>query len=118
METPTSSPLEHLDSHLVVAGNFQKACDLLLSWVQEQDLRREQIVSISANETSTVDADAVLVIVYKKVQEPDMVQSLAGLQYHLMKNTVDWDMQYQEFREILAQSCEVIALTHTPRNIG
>lgn len=47
-----------------------------------------------------------------------MVQSLAGLQYHLIKNTVEWDKQYQEFREILAHNCEVVALTHTPRNIG
>lgn len=110
--------LDHLETHLIVAGNFQKACDLLVQWATDKDLRREQIISISANETTTVDADAVLTVIFKKMQEPDMTTPLSGLQYHLIKNTVDWDVQYQEFTQILAQPCEVVALTHTARNIG
>jgi ABC-type taurine transport system substrate-binding protein len=117
METPKSH-LEQVESHIVVAGNFQRACDQMISWLTTSNLRREQIISISANETTTVDADAVLVVVYKKHQDPDMTQMLTGLQYHLIKNTVDWDQQYEEFKEILSQSCEVVALTHTARNIG
>ena len=44
--------------------------------------------------------------------------SLEGLSYHLVKNTVDWDDQYKEMQGIVRGRVEVIALTHTPRNIG
>jgi hypothetical protein len=117
MEVHTKRHLDYLDYHIEVAGNFQKVCDGMLSWIQRQDLRKEQIVSITANQTATEESDAVLVLVYKRHQEPSMT-SLNGLAYHLLKNTVDWDDQYKELSYIARSRCEVISLTHTARNIG
>lgn len=36
------------------------------------DLKKEQIISISASETSTYDADAVLVLTFRTEQDPSM----------------------------------------------
>jgi len=76
-------------------------------------------VSITANETTSVDGDAVLVLVYKRQQDPSMVTRLENLQYHLISSVKDWDVEYEEIRKnIIGQRCEILSLTHTPRNIG
>lgn len=72
----------NVDYHIEVAGNFQKACENLLVWVKNFDLKREQLISISASETTTVDADAVLVVLYRTQTEPSMT-SLSGLHYEI-----------------------------------
>jgi len=79
-----------------VAGNFKTACHQLLAWIKDKSLRREQIISISANETRSVDGDAILVIVYKKHADPTMIGSLDQFQYHLVTSVKDWDSQYKE----------------------
>jgi hypothetical protein len=79
-----------------VAGNFKTACQQLLAWIKDKSLRREQIISISANETSSVEGDAMLVIVYRKHADPTMIGSLDQFQYHLVTSVKDWDSQYKE----------------------
>ncbi len=106
-----------VDFHIEVGGNFQKVCDNLVNWVIMNDLKKEQIISITANETTVENADAMLVLIYKKEQEPSMT-SLQKIAYHLMKNTVDWDEQYKELADIANNNAEVLSLTHTPRNLG
>jgi hypothetical protein len=61
-----------VDFHIEVGGNFQKVCDNLVNWVIMNDLKKEQIISITANETTVENADAMLVLIYKKEQEPSM----------------------------------------------
>jgi hypothetical protein len=102
-----------------VAGNFKTACQQLLAWIKDKSLRREQIISISANETTSVDGDAMLVIVYKRHADPTMVGSLDHLQYHLVSSVKDWDTQYKEgIAQIASDRCEIVSLTHTAKNIG
>lgn len=64
MVTP-SHRAESIDYHIEVAGNFQKASESLLDWIRSKDLKREQLISISASETSTEDADAVLTVLFR-----------------------------------------------------
>lgn len=48
-----------------------------------------------------------------------MVTRLDNLQYHLISSVKDWDVEYEEIRKnIIGQRCEILSLTHTPRNIG
>ena len=72
--TPATGGL--YESHIEVSGNFKTACQQLLSWIKEKSLRREQIISISANETSSVDGDAMIVLVYKRLADPSMIGTL------------------------------------------
>lgn len=59
-----------------------------------KQIKREQVVSITCNETCTQDGDAVLAIVYRRHQDPSMT-SLDGLQYHLVASVKDWGVQYE-----------------------
>ena len=79
-----------------MAGNFKTCCQQLLAWIKNKSLKREQIISISANETSSVDGDAMIVFVYKRLSDPSMIGSLDNLQYHLVSSVKDWDSQYKE----------------------
>lgn len=89
----------------------------MIEWITDNNIMKEQVISINAAETSVHDADAVLVLTFKKDQEPTY-GPLTGLQYYLVKNTIDWDTQYQEITQIAKNNAEVIALSHTARNIG
>ena len=107
------------ESHIEVAGNFKTACQQLLSWIKDRNLLREQIVSITANETNAVDGDAILVLVFKRQQDPSMVTRLTNLQYHLTSSVNEWDFEYEEMKKnIIANRCDILSLTHTARNIG
>jgi len=64
-----------------VASNFQRCCENLVDWVKRTDLKKEQLVSISACETDTENADAVLVITYRPLQEPSMTTSLQDIRF-------------------------------------
>lgn len=55
-----------IGTHIVAAGNFKVACDSLKEWLLKSGLKREQLVAISASETTTVDGEAVLSVVYRK----------------------------------------------------
>jgi ABC-type taurine transport system substrate-binding protein len=76
-----------------VASNFQQVCQNLVDWIKKAELKREQLISINAAETSTENADAVLIVTYRTIQEPSMT-TLDGIKYELIKNIVDWDEQY------------------------
>ena len=109
---------ENVDYHIQVAGNFQKACDGILDWIQREDLKKEQIISISASETSTLDADAVLTVIYRHQKEVGMT-SLSDLRFELLKNTSGWDEQYKQLEQTFQnQRVDVVSHTHTARNIG
>ena len=75
--------------HQEMAPNFQKACDQMLDWLKSNELKREQIISITTHESLIENGDAILVCVYKIEQEHGMT-SLAGLKFHLLKNLQDW----------------------------
>jgi hypothetical protein len=90
MEGELNTKTNTIDAHISVASNFTLCCEDLINWINLVDLKKEQVISISASETSTVDADAVLILTYRTEQEPSMT-SLNGLKFNLMKNVVDWD---------------------------
>jgi hypothetical protein len=84
-----------VDAQISVASNFTLCCEDLVNWIKLVDLKREQIISISASETSTYDAEAVLILTYKTESELSMT-SLADIKFELLKNVQDWKEQYQE----------------------
>ncbi len=74
-------------------------------------------MSISGQETSCENGDAMLIIVYRSEQDPSMT-SLDTLKYNLTKNVKDWDHHFQKDCQIASSHADVIAYTNTPRNIG
>lgn len=44
--------------------------------------------------------------------------SLAHMKFHIVRNTAPWEEQFEDATKLASSRCEVIALTHTPRNLG
>jgi cell division inhibitor SulA len=42
----------------------------MLEWIKKEGLTREQIISIQASETSSTDANAVLIVFYRSIRDP------------------------------------------------
>ena len=57
--------------HIEVAANFMIASEQLIDWVKKQDVTKEQIINISANETSIESGDCELVLYYLRKKQPD-----------------------------------------------
>jgi hypothetical protein len=51
----------------------------MLGWIKDRALLREQIISFSINETTNVDGDAMLVLIFRKHADPTMSGSLHEL---------------------------------------
>jgi hypothetical protein len=76
-------------------------------------------VSISANETDIENGDSVIVVVYRKEQDASMTTDLANLEFHIAKGLNTWDEIYDsQLKGIVSKKADVVALTHTARNIG
>ena len=103
--------------HVEQGANFKKASEQLLSWIIDSKLTREQVLSISANETTIESGDCELTLYYLKEKEPQF-SSLAGLKFHYEKNMKEWDEILEDARRFSQIKCDVIAITHTPKSIG
>jgi hypothetical protein len=91
----------------------------MLEWIKKEGLTREQIISIQASETSSTDANAVLIVFYRSIKDPLQQTGLRDLQYHLINNLKAWMDQYKEVEDLLARDrVDILSLTHTARNIG
>ena len=80
-------------------------------------MKKEQIVSISTNETLCENGDALLILVYKSEQEISMT-SLENLKFNLTRTVQSWEMHFQKDCQIASENAEVISYTNTARNIG
>ena len=67
--------------HSEIAGNFKQACQNMLNWISNSDIMREQVVSISANETCTNsdEADAMITVIYRVERDLTTMTSLEHL---------------------------------------
>ena len=74
-------------------------------------------MSISTNETNVEEGEAVLILFYREEKDSSMT-SLEDLKYSIERNVDDWDVQHQRLLKLTSSRCEVVALTHTAKNIG
>lgn len=98
MDTTTPVPSQHHNAclyHYEIAPNFTQVCENLRDWIKKNNVLREQIISISAHETAITNGDSVLVLLFKKDQDPSM-GSLETLNFHLLKNLNDWHIHFDE----------------------
>lgn len=67
--------------HSEIAGNFKQACQNILDWIHNSDIMREQVVSISANETCTNsdETDVMMTIIYRIERDVTSMTSLVNL---------------------------------------
>ena len=103
--------------HIERAGNFNKVCENMVTWVKTNDIKKEQVISISTNESVVVDGDAMLILFYRRDQDSTMT-SLKDLEFLILRDTDDWADQHHVILKKANSRIEVLSLNHTPRNIG
>ncbi len=108
---------ENVAFHVELAGNFQIASSQMVEWIKESDIRKEQMINISANETTIESGDCELVLYYLRKKEPDWMP-LDNLTFSFIKNMDEWDENISSACKTASSGCEVIAITHTPKSIG
>ena len=62
----------------------------MMEYVKENDLKKEQIVSISCNETNVEEGQSLLILFFLTEQDSTM-SSLGEINCHVIRNVDDWD---------------------------
>ena len=83
-------PLTKTAVHVEEAPSFSLACAALQKWIVEHELCKEQILGISATETTQEDGNAILNIVYKTVVDVTGT-SLKDIKLTLVSNVKSWE---------------------------
>lgn len=66
----------------------------MLIWVKLNNIHKEQVISISTNESVVVDGDAMLILFYRRDHDATMTP-LKDLEYFIIRDTDEWDLQHQ-----------------------
>ena len=77
--------------HIETAGNFNKVCEKMVQYVKDHDLKKEQIISISTNESVVEEGEAILILFFREEKDSTMTP-LDNLQYAVERNVDDWDV--------------------------
>ena len=77
--------------HIENAGNFNKVCEKMVHYVKEHDLKKEQIISISTNESGVEEGEAILILFFREEKDSTMTP-LDNLQFAIERNVDDWDI--------------------------
>ena len=107
-----------VDFQVFTHGNIRKNSESLLSWVRQNELKRDQIVSIQTCETSVEEGDNVLVLFYRKQSSSPGEMPLENLQFHIFDNTQGWEALADEAEDFAAKGTNMVSLTHTPKGVG
>ena len=63
----------------------------MVQYVKDRDLKKEQIISISTNESVVEEGQAVLILFYNEEKDSSMTP-LDNLQFAVERNVDDWDI--------------------------
>jgi len=81
------------------------------------ELSRDQIVSITMNETNVPDGDNLLTIFYRLKSDAEGSVPFEELRYRAFDATQSWETLNGD-AETLSNKQNVVALTHTAKSIG
>ena len=81
------------------------------------ELSRDQIVSITMNETQVPEGDNLLTIFYRLKSDVKGSVPFEELRYRAFDATQSWEVLNQD-AETLAKKQNILSLTHTAKSIG
>jgi hypothetical protein len=108
----------------VAVQTFVNGCnrdnyEACMKWIQEQQLCRDQIVSITAAEEQIEEGDQTLFLVYrtKSTKEGSLP---ANVVYFEFDYSLDWDSLLTQGRSVISKNgnVEVLGFSRTAKNFG
>ena len=103
------------------AGSLTDNTNELMKFISEQELHKDQIVSIDINETKTTDGDCAITFVYRTKSNDDSntATPIAQLTYKNYGTGNDWDgLKAITNDDFEAKKMEVVALAQCAKSVG
>ncbi len=100
-----------------VHGSVSANCSQTLAWIQERELKRDQIVSICMSETAIEDGESRIAVYYRTASLSPSAAPFDELQFREFTKTKSWEAQAKEAEDFVTGSVEVVALAHSAKNV-
>ena len=102
-----------------VSGNTLATQRNLQKWIRENEIRRNQIIAITSNETDIEDGDNVLSIFYRKKSIVSDALPLDNIQFDAFNSQESWDSQLSRVNTFCAEGrVDIVSVSRTPKNVG
>jgi len=98
--------------------NFGKNADLAIKFISDNELKRDQIISLCQQETQIEEGNSWISLFYRTEPVDPNSTPFDEVQYKKFNNMTKWDLQIKEMKDFIANqgSINVVGVTHTPRN--
>lgn len=116
MESHTNQ-FDNLGFHVEVAGTFKHCAEAMKKYIVDNNLMREQIISITGHETSLDDPDTELVLFFRKDSDPTM-SSAEKIDFHVVVEPKEWAAVDILVKNFASKKGDIVAITGSPRNMG
>lgn len=92
----------------------------LQTWIRDSELRRNQIIAISTNETDIENGDNIITIFYRTQSIQADAMPLDNIQFEQFSTNMPWERQLKSANDfkVDGRTAETLAITRTPKNIG
>lgn len=101
-------------------GNTTKNTDNCAKWLRSQGFKQNQIISITANETTVTNGDQVMTVFYRENSVIDGDLPCDDLQFSANNPKESWELKLKEANnfKVNGQTPKIISVSRTPKNIG
>ena len=89
-------------------------------WIRENQLARNQIISISSNENDIEEGDQVLTLFYRKSSIVQGASPVDNIQFNAFNNQQSWEKQQSDANsfQVEGRKPDIIAISRSPKNVG
>lgn len=98
-------------------GKAKTNAESLCTWIQENNVKRSQVISITMNETEVEEGDQLLTVFYRKAPIEQGELDFEDLKFEHFNQNHSWAKLITE-ADSKKRGVDVVSLTHSPKNIG
>ena len=98
-----------------VHGNEETNANSCLAFIRQAELKRDQIVSISMNETSVEDGENMITLFYREQSAHPEEVPLVNINFKFFDFSRTWAQLCNDFENFASKDRNVVANTHSAK---
>ena len=98
-------------------GKAKNNAESLCNWIQQNNIKRSQIISLTMNETECEEGDQLLTVFYRKAPIAQDELDFEDLKFEHFNQNHSWTKLLTE-ADSKRRGVDVVSLTQSPKNIG
>lgn len=98
-------------------GKAKNNAEALCTWIQDNNVKRSQIISITMNETECEEGDQLLTVFYRQAPIEQGELDFEDLKFEHFNQNQSWT-KLLTGADAKRKGVDVVSLTHSPKNIG